>query len=176
MSLIVETGENVAGAESYCTVVDATIYFSNRNKTAWAALASDAIREGYLRAATDFMEQRYRLAWKGYRKYSTQSLSFPRELVYLEKQANIDTLLSDTIVPNEVKSACAELALKASTYTDGLLPDLEDVISEETIGPITTKYDRRKPISRIYKSIDAMLSPYLKNGGMGSISRTAQRA
>lgn len=171
--LIVETGANITGAEAYCSESYADTYHENRGNTLWNSVSN---KEAALRKATDFMEQRYRLTWKGYRKYSNQSLSFPRELVYLEKQANIDTLLSDTIVPNEVKNACAELALKASTYTDGLLPDLEDVISEETIGPITTKYDRRKPVSRIYKAIDAILAPLLKNNGIGSASITVQRA
>lgn len=176
MAIIVETGGNIAGAESYESVANATTYHAARGNTSWAALASDAVREQLLRKSTDFIEQRYRLAWKGYRKYSDQALSFPRELVYLEPQANIDLLLSNTIVPTEVKNACAELALKASTYTDGLLPDVTDLITEETIGPITTKYDKRSPVSPQYKAIDAMLAVYLKDGGMNSATSTVQRA
>lgn len=173
MSIIVEDGSNVTGAESYASVAQFDTYHTNRGNTLAATLLT-AEKEQALRRATDFMEQRYRLAWKGYRKYSTQSLSFPRELVYIEKQANIDTLLSDIIVPNEVINACIELAFRGSA--GDLLPDVTDVIAEETIGPITTKYDRRKPISPSYKAIDAMLAPYLKNGGMNSASFTVQRA
>jgi hypothetical protein len=175
MAIIVETGGNIAGAESYATVAYCDTYFSNRGIASWALLTT-AQKEENLRKSTDFMTQRYRLAWKGYRKFSAQALDFPRELVYLEPQANIDILLSDTIVPNEVKNACAELALKASTYTDGLLPDVTNVILEETIGPITTKYDRRNPVSPVYKAIDAMLAPLLKDNGMDSATVTVQRA
>lgn len=182
MSLIVETGSNVNGAESYISVADATTYHANRGNTAWAALASDTVREQCLRRATDFIEQRYRMYWDGYKKYATQVLSWPRTFVYGEPVLYGDSnlpypqLISDTIVPTEVKNACAELALKASTYTDGLLPDVTDLITEETIGPITTKYDKRSPVSPQYKAIDAMLAVYLKDGGMNSATSTVQRA
>jgi hypothetical protein len=180
--LIVEDGIGKTDSESYCTVAFATTYFANRGNAAWAALASDTIRENYLRLSTDFMEQRYILSWKGFKKTSVQALSWPRSFVYgipvLYGDNNLPypQLISSTIVPTEVQRACAELALKASTYTDGLLPDLTDVITEETIGPITTKYDKRSPVSPLYKAIDAMLAVYLKDGGMDSASRTVQRA
>ena len=181
MSLTTEDGTGKADAESYATVAFSDTYFSNRGKTTWAAFTT-AQKESYLRLSTDFIEQRYRMYWDGYKKYSTQALSWPRTFVYGEPVLYGDSnlpypqLISSTIVPTEVKNACAELALKASTYTDGLLPDVTDLITEETIGPITTKYDKLSPASPQYKAIDAMLAVYLKDGGINSATSTVQRA
>jgi len=176
MSLITEDGTGLSTAESYISVADADTYFSNRGNTTWAALTT-AQKEQALRKATDFMLQRYSAYWDGYRYTSTQALDWPRENVYIRpirvaNQSYVDT----DIVPVEVQRACAELALRSTTYTDGLFPDVSDLVTEETIGPITTKYDSRSPDTPLYKSIDAMLSIYLKDGGMNSLVSTVQRA
>lgn len=181
MTLIVETGSGSSTAESYISTTDADTYFSNRGVTAWAAFTT-AQKESYLRKSTDFMLQRYRKYWLGYRNLSTQSLDWPRSWVYAEPVISsaagdpYPQLIDSDIVPVEVQRACAELALRASTYTDGLLPDVSDLVTEETIGPITTKYDKRSPDTPLYKAIDAMLSIYLKDGGMNSATVTVQRA
>lgn len=176
MSLNVETGSGSSTSESYISVASADTYFSDRGNATWAALTT-AQKEQSLRQASEFMFQRYSAYWDGYRNTSIQALDWPRSYVSIRPARVLYQLYVDnTIVPVEVQRACAELALKASTYTDGLLPDVEDLISEETIGPITTKYNKNSPTSRVYKSVDAMLSPYLKNGGVGSISITSQRA
>lgn len=179
MALTVETGTGSSTSESYISVTDADTYFSNRGNATWAAFTTTQ-KEQYLRMGTDFMIQRYRLHWKGFKKYATQALDFPRTFIYSEPvlygNSNLPypQLISDTIVPTEVKNACAELALRASS--DDLLPDVTDLITEETIGPITTKYDKRSPVSPLYKAIDAMLAPLLKDDGMGSATATVQRA
>lgn len=176
MTIVIEDGTGKSTSEAYISTTDADTYFSNRGVTAWAAFTT-AQKEQNLRLATDFMTQRYRPYWLGYRNSSTQSLDWPRAYVSINPIEVVYQLnISNTIVPVEVQRACAELALKASTYTDGLLPDVTDLITEETIGPITTKYDKRSPVSPLYKAIDAMLAVYLKDGGMNSATVTVQRA
>jgi len=171
--LIVEDGSNVSDAESYCTVAFADTYFSNRGNAAWAVLTT-ALKEEALRRSTDYMEQMFRADWKGYRKYATQSLSWPRFGVYGEPvlignpELAYPLLISDTIVPIEVQRACAELALRASAGE--LYPDVSERITQETIGPISTKYALNSPSTPQYKAINAMLSPYLKNGSGGATS------
>ena len=170
MALITEDGSVVAGAESYATVAFCDTYHSNFGNAAWAALTT-AQKEQYLRRATQHMLQMYRPRWKGYRKDAAQILDWPRSFVYQESfihgaVGSYPYLVSDTIVPNEVKTACADLALKASTET--LLPDGTQQIAEETIGPITVKYDPYSPANKQYFSIDAILSPYLS--GIGNVS------
>src|SRR4051794_18796289 len=118
MSLIVEDGTGLAGAESYISVVDATAYHAARGNTSWASLASDTVREQLLRKATAYMVQVYRAAWAGYRFSTTQALDWPRSYVpipdALGGYGSIPAYLAWTVVPNDVKNACAELALRAS--------------------------------------------------------------
>lgn len=174
MSLIVENGLQITGAESYASVAFANTYFSNRNNTAWSALASDTVREGCLRAATDFMFQRYTNYWDGYRVTQTQALDWPRNYVFIRPQRTLYQLyISNTIVPIEVQKACAELALRSSTST--LMPDTKTRTKRKTVGPITIEYDLSSPQNPVYRIIDTMLSPYLNNG-YGSISNEVKRA
>lgn len=168
MALVTETGTGSATAESFCSVADATTYHANRGNAAWAALATDAIREQCLRKATDFMEGRYRARWKGYKGSATQALTWPRAFVYAEPfyagaVGAYPFLVASNIVPTEVKNACASLALRASTAT--LLADQSRTKKSVTVGPITTVYDDVSPQAVQYVEIDAMLAPYMKNSG-----------
>ena len=160
MSLICEDGSIVTGAESYCSVADASAYHTARGNAAWAALASDTVREQCLRKATDYMEQVYRSRWQGCRVSETQALSWPRYDVEVEGYA-----VDSDIVPTEVKNACAELALKASAAD--LNPDLTQGVLSEQVGSIQVTYDKASPQFTRYRAIDALLSPYLKAGGGG---------
>ena len=165
MALVVEDGSIVAGAESFVTVAAASTYHSNRGNTAWAALASDAVREQCLRKATDYMEQMYRSRWKGFRVSSLQVLSWPRADVELVDGPYRNTV-ANNIVPDEVKNACSELALKAATAE--LAPDLTQAVLSETVGPISTSYDKGSPEFTRYRAIDAMLALYLTGSSLNS--------
>jgi hypothetical protein len=165
MALIVEDGTGLANAESYISVVDASAYHTARGNSAWAALASDALREQALRKATDYIEQVYRLSWKGRRVTDTQALSWPRYEVCRED--GYSYYASDA-VPTEVKNACAELALKASA--DTLAPDLEQAVVREKIGPIETEYDKNSPQFTQYRAVNNLLAPLL-NGLSGAFRK-----
>lgn len=160
MSLIVEDGSIVTGAESYITVAEASTYHSNRGNAAWAALTSDAVREQCLRKATDYMEQAYRSRWQGYRTGETQALSWPRYDVTVEGY-DVDS----DVVPAAVKNACAELALKAATAE--LLADQSQAVLSEKVGEIEVAYDKASPQRTRYPAIEAMLALYLATGGGG---------
>jgi len=176
MALVVEDGTGKSTADSYISLVDAATRHTNLGNTAWAALASDAIREQYFRRSTEYMEGAYRQRWQGYKKTATQALSWPRSYVYLEPvmQGMVGSypyLVSDTIVPNEVKNACADLALKAATVT--LAEDLGAVVIREKIDVIEVEYDKNAPAYTQYRSVDMMLAIYLKSGGKASIELVA---
>ncbi len=160
MALIVETGSGKSDSESYISVADATTYHTARGNAAWAALATDALREAALRKATDFMRQVYRSRWQGYKVNEDQALDWPRYDVEVEGYA-----VDSDIVPTEVKNACAELALKASAAE--LNPDLTQGVAREKVGQIEVEYDKASPQFTRYRAIDALLSPYLKAGGGG---------
>jgi hypothetical protein len=160
MTLIVEDGSIVTGAESYISVSDASNYHTVRGNTAWAALTTDALREAALRRATDYMRQAYRSRWQGYKVNEEQALDWPRYDVEVEGYA-----VDSDIVPTEVKNACAELALRASAAD--LNPDLTQGVLSEQVGSIQVTYDKASPQFTRYRAIDALLSPYLKAGGGG---------
>lgn len=167
MTIVVEDGTGKSNAESYCTVAEATAYFSNIGNVAWAALASDAIREQSLRKATYFMLGRYRSRWAGYRKTIVQALDWPRSIMPIKDAPVLyggsASYYDDSSVPQVVKDACASLALRATSAS--LLADQSRTKKSVTIGPITTVYDDVAGQATIYAEIDAMLAPFLKSGG-----------
>ena len=160
MALIVEDGTGLSTAESYISVADATTYFSNRGNTTWAAIATDALREAYLRLATEYMTQMYRSRWEGARYTEDQSLDWPRTGVVRDSWS-VDT----DEVPVEVQRACAELALKQSA--GDLAPDLTQGVIREKVDVIEVEYDKASPQYTRYRAIDAMLKPYLNASSSG---------
>jgi len=162
-TLIVEDGTEVANADAYATLVYIADYHDKNGNTAWAAITNDATREGYVRKATAYMTQMYIERWKGYRVTSTQPLDWPRAWVELPASV-FGGYVDQSTIPNEVKNACAELALKAST--DSLMPDQTQNVKEEIVGPITIKYSEFSAQAVRYSSVDAILSPYLNSSGV----------
>jgi hypothetical protein len=160
MALEVEDGTGKSTSESYVSVADASTYHTARGNTAWAALTTDALREAALRKATDYMRQAYRSRWQGYKVNEDQALDWPRYNVEVEGYA-----VDSDIVPTEIKNACAELALKASSAD--LNPDLTQGVLSEQVGNIQVTYDKGSPQFVRYRAIDAIIAPYLKAGGGG---------
>jgi len=165
MALIVEDGTGLTNSESYCSEEFADLYHENRGNANWNSITD---KEAALRKATDYMLQYYRFLWTGYRATSTQALDWPRTSVYLNDYAE-EVSVSSTIVPIEVKNACAELALK--TYDDEfLLEDNTQKVTQEIIGPITVKYsDNSTTKTKVYNAINSILKPYLKASSMSVI-------
>jgi hypothetical protein len=172
MSLIVETGTGASDSESYLSVVDADTYHLNRGNTLWATITT-LEKEQALRRATDYMMGKYRLRWLGRRVLITQALDWPRVGVVLEDfggsqgRAGMGSYglfqVPYTIVPLEVKNACAELAMRATMGP--LVDDVSQNVTQETIGPITVKYDTTSPQYVRYLQIDQMIRVYLSAGG-----------
>ncbi len=157
MALIVEDGTGKSDAESYISVSDAATYLSARGYSAFAALATDALKEAALRKATDYMEQAYSVRWKGTRVTSTQALSWPR--LYVDRE---DYYPADK-VPDEVQHACALLALKS---IDGdLNADLTQGVIREKVDVLEVEYDKYSPQYTRYRAIDQLLNPLLTSSG-----------
>lgn len=163
MPLIVEDGTARADAESYSSVAEATAYHAARGNAAWAALADDTVREQLLRKATEYMQQAYRNRWASFRVTSTQALDWPRAYVPIPDApygyGSSSAYVPNNIVPVEVKRACAELALTAST--GALAADLDRTTKREVVGPIEVEYDTTSPEYKRYRAVDMMLEPYL---------------
>lgn len=156
MTLITESGMGLANAESYISLAGATARHAALGNSAWAAAASDTLREQALRRATTFMEQAYRSRWRGRRMTSTQALSWPRLGVCID-----EFYVNSDIVPTDVANACADLALKALSTSD-LAPDLERGVVREKVGPLEVEYDPNSPQATRYRAPDMALAPYLR--------------
>ena len=162
MSIVVEDGTGLATAESYISVADASTYFTARGNTTWDAIATDALREAYLRQATEYMISTYRRRWQGVRLDEDQALDWPRDGVVVDSWE-----VDNDSVPTIIERACAELALKASSAE--LQPDLTQGVLSEQVGVIKVEYDRNSPQATRFKAIEAMLAPFLKSGGGASV-------
>jgi hypothetical protein len=164
--LIVESGIGDPTAESYVSVADSDTYHSNRGNTTWAALTTEQ-KEQALRRATDYMVQVYRLRWRGSRVNGVMALDWPRNFVEMTDAQYASINGAEIIggylyypsneVPREVKNACSELALKASS--DELAPDLTQGVIREKIDVLEVEYDKYSPQYTRYRAIDNILSP-----------------
>lgn len=166
MALIVEDGSGLADAEAYVSVADATTYHTNMgNSAAWAAVGVTAVQEAMLRRATNYMRNRYYGMWEGSAVASTQRLDWPRSGVPTRDGGSA---IASNIVPEDVKAACAELALKA--FSADLMPDSSQAVKREKVGPLEVEYDEFSPSSPAYLAIDAMLAPFLLPGSQPGVN------
>jgi hypothetical protein len=161
MALIVEDGTGKTDSESYVTVAAASARLSALGDTSFAALASDALREQALRKATNYMEQRYRLRWRGTRLLRAQALSWPRYGAVVDGWD-----LDSTVVPPDVSNACADLALLSLTET--LNPNIDRTVIREKVGPLETEYAPGSPLVKRWSAVEQSLTPYFKMGAMSA--------
>jgi len=154
--LIVEDGSVVRDAESYIDTAFADAYFLKRGNPDWMGMVDDHKEQAIFRAMVYF-SGRYAMRWKGCRVSCTQELDWPRSGVV------IDGVERDyRVIPKEIKNAIAELALRAASGP--LVEDQERLVIQETVGPITTKYDEGSSAAVRYTEVDDMLRVYLRSG------------
>lgn len=143
MPLIVESGVGLDDAESYVSVADATTYAAKMGHSAWSAVSvTEAQREAALRQATAYIDSRYR--FRGEPLTDTQELEWPRDGYAWPQKRVID--------------ACCELAVRALSRPLWADVDGGGMVTEETIGPITTKYAIADGQAR-FAQVDDMLKP-----------------
>jgi hypothetical protein len=166
-----KTAPSALTAESYISVANADAYHTARGREdSWSAL-DDEVKEQALRKATDYMVAVYSLRWKGYRMGKIQALDWPRGYVYQQPTMNSNGFVENNVVPDQVKHACAELAFKS--LSTELLPDLSQGVLSESIGPISTTYDRTTSQYPRYSMIDGILRDLLavKSGSVVGLRR-----
>lgn len=132
MALIIEDGTNIAGANSFATVVECRAYAAARGLT---LPTPDEDVEVLLVTAADYLnsiEQRF----QGYRYfYSTgQPLCFPREDIY-----EFNRYIGGAI-PDALKDAQCQLAFDAGSNDLQAAGNGREVI-EKKVGPLTTKWN-----------------------------------
>lgn len=109
MSLVIEDGSIVAGAESFATAAELVTYAANFGKT---IPADTAAQESILRRAALQMSA---MSWKGGLVSELQTLSWPRVDVYRE-----NWLAPSNAIPAQIKAG--QMALAAEIHADDLAP------------------------------------------------------
>jgi len=168
MSIIVETGAVVAGANSYISVADANTYHSTYGNTDWDATGATDYTAALIvatQALDAFYGQKYMSAIT---VGSPQSLLWPR-LIFWDKYGRIR---QGATVPTEIKQAQAEFALLYANGTD-LFPQLDpnnQLLDQTTkIGEmmIKTVYVKPTPVAN-FRKVDLILAPILNTGSSGN--------
>lgn len=165
MSLIVEDGSIVANANSYVSLQEARDYANARGVTLPAV---DSDLEVLLIKAKDYTESK-RTQYQGSKVSAIQSLQFPRYGVVVDGFE-----VEPTSIPIDLKNAQMQLAIELNAGTD-IMPTFSGAsVTEETVGPITTKYSDKgaSPTSVEMTAVDALLQPLYKKGSSGAFLTT----
>ncbi len=130
--LTVEDGSNVVGANTYASVADARAYAKQRGKV--LPIDDDEVAVMLIQGM-DYLESRG-CKYQGYPTYDDQALSWPRKCVVINCQA-----VPEDAIPKQLTGALIQLVLAMNVGID-IFPNIsaQDYVTEETIGPITTKY------------------------------------
>lgn len=170
MTLSVETGAGSSTSDSYLSLVDAAAFHTKMGNAAWAAAASDAVREVALLHATRYLDATFGARWQGYRAKSTQALDWPRYGVC----SRDGYLIDGASVPAAVRNACAEMALR-SLAGDIFADVTAGVVASESVsvGSLSTSkvYVGGKKPTTTYRIVDAILAELL-TGGPGNVEVT----
>lgn len=129
MSLVIEDGSIVAGAESFATAAELVTYATNFGRT----IPSDTItQEALLRRAALQMSA---MSWKGGLVNELQALSWPRYDVYRD-----NWLVPSNSIPAQIKAG--QMALATEIHADDVAPpELKTgAVESEKVGPISTTY------------------------------------
>ncbi len=171
MSLIVETGLGVAGADSYVATVDCAEYAGLRGLT----FGSDMTADAALRRATSYIDNTYRDRFPGYRTFRrAQPLEWPRTNAYYTYATPPGPvpvyavayaffpydLVPPTSVPPEIITATCEAAIRELAEPGVLLPDLErgGAVSSLKAGSVGVKYAPGASANTAFQAVEAALS------------------
>ena len=141
MTITVEDGTGLVGADAYISEADADTYFAAIGDTTWAA-ASTSEKEQAIVQATRYMEKRFGTKWKGIIASSTQALGWPRDYVYDERGTELDDQ-----VPTAIAHACAEYAKHA--LSNDLIPAVIYPVADGApvpFGRINRKVEKVGPV------------------------------
>ncbi|PSL23472.1 DnaT-like ssDNA-binding protein [Dyadobacter jiangsuensis] len=153
MTLTVEDGSIVEGANSLVDLDFANSYHSDRNNTGWTG--TDAVKQAALIRATDYLQEKY--SWKGCLVEADQPLNWPRSGI--QNVAN-------NIIPNAVKQAVCVLALEALTATLNPSISPNGQTKFKKVDVIEVEYFASPFTSTKRPAVDGLLRPYLSGNGI----------
>ena len=164
MSLVIENGSIVAGADSFATAAELVTYAANFGRT---IPADTAAQESLLRRAALQMSA---MNWKGGLVSELQTLSWPRVDVYRE-----NWLVPSNAIPAQIKAG--QMALATEVYADDLAPpELKKgaVTKERVEGAVERQYaEAQSYVSRpaATRQSYAQFGPFLESSNQVKMVR-----
>lgn len=162
MSLVIEDGTNVSGANSYVTDNEYVSYASARGMT---ISTTSVARQIELIEAMDYLFNK-ESSMRGVRTLDAQTNIYPRENVYIR-----GVLLANNAIPTELKNAQMEAGIAAYSF---------DLLRNESIGNVqkkkldvmeTSYFDGGSwEVSRVER-VDNYLKPLLTSGNFSKTVR-----
>lgn len=160
MAFVPEDGTGLSNSNSLCDVAFFKSYFGDLGDADMLA-RSDADIEFALVKGTAYLEETYRLDFKGRKVFATQALSWPRHCVWEE-----DFRVEPNIVPMNVKKATCEAAKRSFSFdlNKDIKPGEAGVV-EKTVGPITKRWAPGSIVPFVvYPAIDKLLAGLVESG------------
>jgi hypothetical protein len=152
MTLVIEDGTSVSGANAYINEVDSDAYFEARDITSWDTNSSEA-KEGAILYATAYLDNTY--SFIGDIADITQPLAWPRTGTEWETSSGRNY---DDMVPQIVIDATCELALDHITSDLNLVTSMGGAIQSASLGPMSVTYRDSQPGVRVRTYIGRLLS------------------
>lgn len=155
-TIIVETGQVVAGANSYVSEADLTAYATDRGVTLQGA--TDVL----ITKAMDYIES---LSFIGDKHSEAQPLQWPRDEVYIDRY-----YIERQTIPKELKTGVYTAALAIDAELDPLRAVDRTLKSEAVAGVVDIEYMDNSASETIVRTISAALYKILRPGGHGGTS------
>lgn len=160
MSLTVETGVGVQGADSYASVAAIATYWANRQHNAlfadWDA-AGTSEREGAAREASGYIDATFATRFRGVRRGYVQGLQWPRSGALDDAGYPLPDL------PPELVTATCELAARA--LSGSLAADVKaggGIIKRVKADTVEVEFADNGRTTKSYPAVEAMLTALLQ--------------
>lgn len=162
MTIIVETGAIVPGANSYVSTAELVAYAADRGIT----IADDAAAEVLLIKAMDYTEG---LSFKGIKFTKDQPLEWPRANVLIDGY-----LVYVNEIPSELKAGVYETALAINSGEDPLA-DVARVQQSVKVGSLAVTYASGSSSTTLVRKINNAFKKLLTSGGTSGSSFEVKR-
>ncbi len=155
ITITVETGAVVVNANSYASLAEVRAFCVDRGLT--LPVGDETVKAAML-LAMDYIES-FNDQFKGVKTALANPLSFPRNRMKIDGY-----VVGSAVVPIMLKNAQCRASFEITNSID-LQPIIEGIaLQEDTVGPITTKYqDFLQTVDgkRIVESVDSFIRPML---------------
>ena len=172
LTLIVENGTNIDGANTYASVETVREYSANRGVT--LSVDDDAVAIQIVKAM-DYLST-FEGRWKGQQTYVTQSLPWPRGGIYYSGYS----YQPNTAIPAKLIAALGQLVIEQHNGIELFFATDtgEAWITREKLDVIETEYSEAVRLAQMARGgkgptlplVDALLAPLLTAGGFSLVT------